>query len=138
MPQGTNTPGVTELPRGGKTPGVTTVGESVLREDRRGRGGDEKPPTNRSTRAHGDGGGGNESMGGPRTVPLPRPQRGMTEDEGSAGTPTRRTAGTNSARPEHGALARREYGLLALTGTAVNPANGGDPERAAGHGATGE
>ena len=32
----------------------------------------------------------------------------------------------------------RKYGLLAPTGTAVDPADAGDPGRAAGHGDTGE
>ena len=49
-------------------------------------------------------------MGGPRTA----------ADNGSAGTQTRHTAG---ARPEHGALPRREYVLLALTGTGVDPSD---------------
>ena len=44
-PQGTDTSGVTKLPRGDKPPGVTTTGEGAQREDRRGRGGDEPPPT---------------------------------------------------------------------------------------------
>ena len=47
-------------------------------------------------------------------------------DDGSTGTPTRHTAGTNNVRPDHRALAHLEYGLLALTGTAVNPVDAGD------------
>ena len=39
LPQGNDTPGVTELSRGGETPGVTTAGASKLRED--GGGGKE-------------------------------------------------------------------------------------------------
>ena len=63
---------------------------------------------------------------GRRTAPPPLPQRGLAADNGSAGTPTRHTSGTDVARPEHGALARREYGLLVPTGAAVDPADAGD------------
>ena len=77
-------------------------------------------------------------MGGPRTAALPRPHRGTAAEESSVGIPTRYTDGTDGARPEHGALARHEYGLLALTGTAVDPADAGDPGSADGHEATGE
>ena len=68
----------------------------------------------------------------------PRPQRGTAANDGSKDTPSRHTAGTNGTRPKQGALARREYGLLARTGTAVDPADAGDPGRAASHGAMGE
>ena len=51
----------------------------------------------------------------------------MAVDNDIAGTPTRHTDSTDGARPEHGTLACREYGLLAPTGTAVNPADAGDP-----------
>ena len=44
-PQGNGTPGVTDLPQGDKNPGVTTVGGIQPMDDRRGRGGDENPPT---------------------------------------------------------------------------------------------
>ena len=44
-PQGINTPGVEEFPRGDETPGVATEGEGVPGEDRRGQGGNVKPPT---------------------------------------------------------------------------------------------
>ena len=66
----------------------------------------------------------------------PRPQRIMAADTDSLGTPTRHTAGTDGARPKHGALARREYGLLAPTGTAVNTAAAGDQGSRDGHKAT--
>ena len=110
LPQGNDTPGVTELPRGDKTPGVNTVGEI--------RGG--KP------------------MGGPRTVEPPIPQRGTAAENGSAENRPRHTAGTNVARPEHGALARREYGLLAPTGMVVIPDDAGEPSSKASHEATGD
>ena len=42
-------------------------------------------------------------------------------------TPPRHTAGTAGTRPEHSALARHDYGLLAPAGTAVDPADGGTP-----------
>ena len=113
LPQGNNTPEVTELPWGDETPRVTTAGAIKSKEDGRGRGGDKNPPTTRATRAHGDGGGDNGPMGGPRMAEPLRPQRSMAADNGSAENPLRNTAGTDSARPEHGALARPKYGLLA-------------------------
>ena len=58
-------------------------------------------------------------------------------DDVSAKTLTRRTTGTDGARPGYGALARRKYGLLAPTGTEVNPADAGDPGSKAGHMVTG-
>ena len=77
-------------------------------------------------------------MGRPRTVAPPSPRRGTAADDGSAGTPTRHSFGTNGSRPEHGALARRKYGLLVPTETAVESADAGDPGSADGHRATGE
>ena len=74
-------------------------------------------------------------MGEPRTAP--RPQQGMTADNDRVGTPIRHTAGTDSTRPEYGALARCKCGLLAPTGTAVNPSDTGDQGRGDGHEATG-
>ena len=66
----------------------------------------------------------------------PRPQGGTAADNNSAETPPRHTAGTNSARPEHGALARREYGLLAPMGAVVDLAAMGDQGSEDGHEAT--
>ena len=125
--QGTDIPGVAEFPRGDKNPGVTTVGEREPREEGRGQGGDGNPPTTRSTGSKGAGGSDNERMGGTRTAPPPRPQRGTAVDDSSAGIPTRNTNSTDGARPEYGALARREYGLLAPTRTAVNLADAWGP-----------
>ena len=137
LPQGTNTPGVAELPLWDKTPGVTTTGKGIPREDGRGQGGDENPPTTRATGAQGNSDGEDESMGGLRMAAPLRPQRGTAADNGSAGNPTRYTAGTDSARPEHGALVRRKYGLLAPMGTEVDTADVGDPGSEDGHKATG-
>ena len=75
-------------------------------------------------------------MGGPETAPPPRPQQGTSADGNSAGTLLRNISGTNSARPNHGVLARREYGLLAPTGPAVDPAATGDQGSGDGHEAT--
>ena len=57
-------------------------------------------------------------------------------DNGSAGTLPRHTTGTDGARPEHGALVRREYSLLALEGMAFDPADTGDTVSEASHGST--
>ena len=75
-------------------------------------------------------------MGGLRTAEPPWLQRGTVADNGSAGTLPRHTAKSNGARPEHNALVRREYGLLALEGMAVDPADTGDTGSEASHGAT--
>ena len=90
-----------------------------------GAGRGQNPPANQVTGAQGADGGDDERMGGLRTLLPPRPQWGTAADDGSAGTPTRHTAGTDSARPEHGALASRKYNLLAPTGPAINPADVG-------------
>ena len=50
------------------------------------------------------------------------PQRGMAEGGGSKVSTHRHPDGANSARTEHGALARREYGLLVLEEPADDPA----------------
>ena len=68
------------------------------------------------------------------TAAPPRPQQETAADTNSSGTPHRHTAGT---RPEHGALVRRKYGLLALAGTAVDPSNVGYQEIGDIHEATG-
>ena len=117
---------------------MTTTGEGEPREDGLGRGGDNPPPTNRATGAQGHDKKNDESIGGQKTAALLCPQRGTAADNRRVGTPTRHIYGTDGARPKHSALARREYNLLAPTGTAVDPANAGDPGSAAGQGATGE
>ena len=60
----------------------------------------------------------------------------MAADNDSAGTPIRHTAVTEGARPEHGALALREYGLLAPMGAAVDQDDTGDQGSKDGHEAT--
>ena len=136
LPQGIDTPGVAELLRGDETPRVTTKGEGVPEDDGRGRGEDRNPPTTRATEARGAGGSDEERMGSLRTAPPPHPQRGTEADTDSVGTLPRHTSGTNGFRPEHGALARRKYGLLVPTGTAVDPANTGYKGSGDGHEAT--
>ena len=135
-PQGADTPGVAEFPRGDKTPGGTTATKVGPREDRRGRGEDRTPPTARATRAQGADGVENGPMGEPRTAEPPRPQRSTEAYTDSAENQPRHTAGTNGARPKHGALTRHEYGFLAPAGTVVDHADAGDTGSEAGHGAT--
>ena len=60
----------------------------------------------------------------------------MAEENNSMGNPIRHTASTDSVRPEHGALARREYGLLAPTETAVDTVDVGNQGIGDGHEAT--
>ena len=61
-----------ELSLRDETPGGTTVNEGRTREDGRGQGGEENPPTAQATRAQGDDCGKDGLMGGPRTAELPR------------------------------------------------------------------
>ena len=90
-----------------------------------GAGRRRNPPTTQATGAPGNGGRDDKPMGGPRTAPPPRPQRGTVADDGSAETPPRHTAGTDGTRLEHGALE-------------VDLSNARDPGSEASHGATGE
>ena len=135
-PQGIDTPGVVEFPQGDETSGVTTKGEGVPGNDGRGRGGDRIPPTTRATEARRAGGRDEERMGRPRMAPLLCPQRGTEADTDSAGPLLRHTVSTNGARPEHCMLARHEYGLLALMGAAIGPADAGYQGSGDGHEAT--
>ena len=136
--QGIDTPGVAELPWGDKNPGVNTEGEGLPGEYRRGRRGDRNPSTAQATEARGAGGRDNERTGRPGTAVPPRLHRGTSVEGDSKGTLRRHTAGTYGAKPEHGALARCEYSLLAPTGPAVNPAAVGGKGRRYSHKATRE
>ena len=60
----------------------------------------------------------------------------MAADNGSAGTPIRHTARTDSARTKYGLLVRSNYGLLAPMGTVVNSVDTGDLGSVDGHGGT--
>ena len=82
-PQGNCAPGLTELPQADKTLQVTTAGGSKPRENGRGQGGDETPPTNRATGAQGNSGGDDGPMGRLRTAEPPCPQRDTAVDDGS-------------------------------------------------------
>ena len=93
-------------------------------------------PTFQATRSQGSNSSEDRPMGGPRTAEPTGPQQGTAADDGSTEDQPRHTSGTNGARPEYGALARRKYGLLALAGTAVDQVDAGDTGRKAGHGAT--
>ena len=99
-----------------------------------GRGGEgtEPPPPPK----RGDDGGDGKRIGRTRTAACP--QRGTGANTNSVGTKPRHTDGTDGTRPKHGALARHKYGLMALPGSAVDPADMGDQEIGDGHGATGE
>ena len=63
----------------------------------------------------------------------PLPQRGTEANNVRSGTLTRHTAGTDGARPEHGAPVCRKFGLLMPTGTAVYLADAGDLGSEDGH-----
>ena len=95
-------------------------------KDGRGQGGDGNPSTTQATEAQGAGDGEKDSMGRLGMAAAPRPHRGMAAENDSVGTLLMNTAGTNSASPEHGALARHKYGLLVPTVSAVDLATTGD------------
>ena len=94
------------------------------------------PPTTGTIRAQEADDGNEKAIGGLRTAEPPLLHQSKVADNGSAGTLPRHTTGTGGARHEHGALVRREYGLLALEGMAVDPADTGDTGSEASHGAT--
>ena len=85
----------------------------------------ETPSTTRATKARRASSGDEERTGGPGTAAPPHPQRGMVAYNRSAGTLLRHIVGTDGARPKHGTLACRKYGLLALVGTGFDPAVAG-------------
>ena len=66
-------------------------------------------------------GGSDKQVGGPRTVLPSHPQKCPAADNGGAWTPDRHNTGTDGPRPQDGAIARHTCGLLAPTGTVVNP-----------------
>ena len=98
LPQGNNTPGVTEFPRGMKPP------EGPPRERaHRGRtdgGGEETPPppTTRATGVQGDGGRDDELMGGPRMAAPPHPQQVTAADDDRSETPPKHTTSAPRVR----------------------------------------
>ena len=75
-------------------------------------------------------------MGRVRTTAPVCPQRGTGAYNGSAGTPIRHTARTDSARTKYGLLVRSNYGLLAPMGTVVNSVDTGDLGSVDVHGGT--
>ena len=112
IPRVINTPGVEEIPWGDKTSGVTSEGDVVPGEDGRGQEGDGNSPTTRDTEASGDSGSGEEITSGMgKAAPL-SPQLDSAAGRGSETRTHRHPTGANGARSEHGALARRKYGLL--------------------------
>ena len=119
LPRGINTPGVEELPRGDKTYGVTPEGDRVPGAEGRGRGGGRTSPTNRDTKASRDSSSGEEMAIGTGPAVPQRPQRGITEGRCIEVSMYRNPDG---ARPEHSALARRKYVLLAPEDPANNQA----------------
>ena len=137
-PQGADTLGVAKVPRGDETRVGTTSTEGGPREDRRGRGGDEKPPTARSTRMQGENRGKGGPMDGPQTVEPPGTQQDMAADDDSVGTLPRKSEGANSARSKNGMHPCREYDLLASEATEGGQANTGAAGSEASHWATEE
>ena len=125
LPQGADTPGVDEVPQGDETPGVLTSTEIGPREDGRGRGGDENPPTARATRTQGADGIKGGPMGGPRMAEPPGTETETAVENGITRPLPRKSYGANGARSERGVLARHEYNLLALEATeGVEPTMG--------------
>ena len=122
LPQGTNAPGVINLSQGEKTHGVTTANKG----GRTGAGRGRKPPRHTSNRGARRWRRRRRVDGRAKYGSTVAPTQGHGSRRWQCGTPTRHTAGTDGARPKHGALARREYGLLAPKGMEVDPADTGD------------
>ena len=126
--RGTDTPGVKELTRGDKTSGVTLKGDGVPEADTRGRGGDGNSPAIQDTGGSSNISRGEEMVSGQEPAPPPSPQWGTEEEERGEVIPQSHSKGAGGSRPEHGALARREYGLL------VPEELAGDPDAAGAQG----
>ena len=118
---------------------MTIEGDGVLGTDGQGKGEDGKFSANRDTEGNITTCCGEEMASGEDTAAPPSALR-RTAEGGRGGikqvSTQRNSDGTNGARPKHGALARRKYGLLVPAGTVVDPYNVGDPGSEAGHGAT--
>ena len=98
---------------------MTPEGDGVLGEDGWGRGRDGNSPTTQDTKGSGYSSSGEETASGPGPAAPQCPQRSTLEGGGSKVTMHRNPDG---GRPEHGALARREYGLLVTNEPEGDPA----------------
>ena len=134
LPQGIDNPRVDEFSQGEETPGMATEGEGVPGEVRRGQVGDRTPPTTEATEDRGANGGNEVMMRGLMTVAPPRPQRGMTADDNSAGPQQQQSSGVDGARPKNGMHSCREYSLLAPEVLEGGPATFGPRIRGDVHG----
>ena len=121
-PRGTDTPGVEELLWGDKTSGVIPEGDGVTGTGRQERGGDRNSPATRGTEGSTNTSRGEEMKSNQEPAVLPSKPRGTKEGEIGEVSTQRYSDGTSGVRPEHGALARRKYGLLAPEEPAGDPA----------------
>ena len=120
-PRGTNTPGVEELPQGDETSRVTPKGNIVPEAEGQGQVGDINSPANRDTEGSGNNSCGEEMAGGQEPAAPLSPQRGTAEVRRVEVSTHRHPYGGDSARPNHGMLARCKYGLLVPEDTASKP-----------------
>ena len=111
------------MPRRDKTSRVTPKGNGVPGEDGRGRGGDGNFPAIQDNKASGYISSGKEMTSKPGPAAPQIPQRGMATGRVSKVSTHRHPNRTKGARPEHGALSRRKYGLLAPYDPEDNPAS---------------
>ena len=109
----------------------------MLGTDRRGRGGDRNSSSTRETEGNTATSNGEEMASGQDSAAPPSVLRGTEEEgigESTQGSTQRHSKGAAGARPKHGALARREYGLLAPERPAGDPSaakpqgSGDEPE----------
>ena len=111
--QGASTPWSGRVARGYETSRVTLDRDGILGEDGRGQGGDRNSPATRYTEASGDSSSDKEMASGLAPAPSPIPHQDTETGRGSEVSMHRHLEGVYGANPEHGALARREYSLLA-------------------------
>ena len=125
---------------------MTLGGYGVPGADRRRRGGDGNSSSTRDTEGSTATYQGDEMESDMELAAVPTTPWGTTEGESGGITMVRmqrHSDGSGSTRPEHGALTRSEYGLLAPEGPAGNPSvagpqeNGDNPEVTTGTGGTG-
>ena len=92
---------------------MTPEGDGVPVAGGRGRGFDGNSPATLDTEANRDISSGEEIASWHDLSAPQRPHQGTTESGGSKVITHRNTNGADGARPDHVALARREYSLLA-------------------------
>ena len=117
---------------GGENPRSGHQGRGNAGRELTGQGGDGNPLTTRATKESGSGGGNKYMARGPRTAPLPRPQRVTAADKDSEVPQSWQSYCADGTSPKNGIHSRREYGILAPEEPEGDPDNVGPWVRGAG------